>query len=368
MLLAAVAVAEIWVPFDSVQGEGSSLLATVIGVFSCVMLAVRRVWPLASVLAAVIVWPIVFTITPLPVLFWGQFVPLVFAVYSVARHGRGRQSLYGAVAAAALLLFFDFRVAILADPSEVVFHWTVVSLAWFAGRGLRLSEDRAVASALLAAEVETRSREQTLVAIAEERTRIARELHDVVAHSVSVMVVQAGAAEQVVDDDPEFVRSALSTIRTTGAGALDEMRRVVAMLRHPDDAGILDPQPGMASLEDLIDETRAAGLSTELQVEGDLPDLPAGLDLAAYRIVQEALTNVRRHASAASARVVVRFSANALEVEVSDDGVGSSGSLPGHGIIGMRERAALYGGTVECSGGAGPGFRVRAVIPMAVRA
>jgi signal transduction histidine kinase len=138
--------------------------------------------------------------------------------------------------------------------------------------------------------VEAAAREGTLVAVAGERARIARELHDSVAHSVGVMVVQAGAAEQVVEDDPEFARRALGTIRSTGSGALTEMRRLVTMLRDPQTAGDLAPQPGVASLPSLVEAERQSGLEVDLQVSGPRPDLPAGLDLTAYRIVQEALS------------------------------------------------------------------------------
>lgn len=363
--LAAVAIAEIWVPFESRQGEGSSVLATVVAVLSCALLAIRRVWPLLPMVTALIL-PVVFTASALPVLFWGQFVPLLVAVYSVARHGRGRQSLYGAVAAAGLLLFLDLTVELLSTPSEIVFHWSVVTLAFLAGRGLRISEGRAVEAALTAAAVESASRERTLAAVAEERARIARELHDVVAHSVTVMVVQAGAAEQAADSDPAFVRSALGAIRTTGAGALGEMRRVVAMLREPDASSTLEPQPGIASLPALIEEARAAGLPTELHVHGDERTLPAGLNLAAYRIVQEALTNVRRHASASCAEVSVRLTGDCLEIEVRDDGSGMTDEEPhvGHGLIGMRERAAMYGGELHAGSEPDVGFTVRAVLPL----
>ena len=182
------------------------------------------------------------------------------------------------------------------------------------------------------------------------------------------MVVQAGAAEQVVDDDPDFVRSALGTIRSTGTGALGEMRRVVAMLREPDGAGTLEPQPCTAGLSALVDEARAAGLQAQLRVEGDERRLPLGVDLAVYRIVQEALTNVRRHAFASSADVLVRLSEDSVEVEVSDDGRGARRDAPsaGHGLIGMRERALLYGGQLEALSRPGHGFTVRASLPLGV--
>jgi signal transduction histidine kinase len=203
-----------------------------------------------------------------------------------------------------------------------------------------------------------------LGAIADERSRIARELHDIVAHAVSVMVVQAGAAEQVVDDDPAFARQALASIRSTGADALGEMRRVVAMLRDDSD-GPLRPQPGLDGLSALAEEARQAGLDVSVTVQGKPHLLPAGLELAAFRIVQEALTNVRRHSGASAAAVTLDYTDAAVVVQVRDDGSGGHESTEGHGLIGMRERAALYGGRLETVPSAGQGFTVRAELPVA---
>jgi len=366
MIVAALGVAEIWLPLPSVMGSGSKVASTLVVVLVCVVLAFRRRWPLPVACIVLFTWPVVFTIEPLLVLFWGQFAPMAVAVFSVARHGRGREPAYGAVAGVTTLLFFDLNVEVLQDAGEIFFHWMVFTIAWSFGWGLHVMERRAKDSLQRAIDVEVTSAERTMAALVEERTRIARELHDVVAHSVSVMVVQAGAAEQVVNEDPEFVRAALHTIRTTGAGALSEMRHVVAMLRENDETGELTPQPGIASLSGLVADARVGGLDVSLVVEGDSRPLPVGLDLAAYRIVQEALTNVRRHAEATSAAVVLRYGENDVELEVRDDGNGvPSGSSPvvGHGLIGMRERATLYGGRLETV--SGNGFMVRAVLPLA---
>jgi signal transduction histidine kinase len=254
-------------------------------------------------------------------------------------------------------------VDLLQSPGELIFHWGVVTIAYLAGHGLRVSEDRAVASGARAAEVERSARERAQAAVADERARIARELHDIVAHSVSVMVVQAGAAEQVALEDPEFARRALGTIRETGTGALAEMRRVVAMLRAPD-AADLSPQPGVGSLPALVEAARESGLDVSLTVDGHRPHLPAGLDLTAYRIVQEALTNVRRHSASDRAEVAIEFGSDALTISVLDDGPARhDGTEPGHGLLGMRERVALFGGRLEAARH-GPGFAVRAVLPL----
>ena len=367
LLLAAIAVAEIWVPLPSVMGEGSQVLSTVVVVVVCGVLALRRTAPLVTALVALLTWPVLFAVTPVLVLFWGQFVPMAVGVFSAARYGTGRQPWYGAAAGAGTLLFFDLRVEVLQDASEIVFHWMVFVVAWSFGWGLSRMERRAHESTQRAIAVEVAATERTMAAVVEERTRIARELHDVVAHSMSVMVVQAGAAEQSVEDDPEFARKALAAIRTTGTGALAEMRRVVTMLRDADDIGSLAPQPGVESVPELVEDARRSGLTATLEVEGVSRPLPAGLDLATYRIVQEALTNVRRHAAATAVTVVLRYGDDDVEVEVRDDGRGmaAAGAPAGHGLIGMRERAALYGGRLETASALGAGFVVRAVLPVA---
>jgi signal transduction histidine kinase len=294
------------------------------------------------------------------VLFWGQFVPIVVALYSVARHGTNRQGLYGAGTGALALLFFDLRVAALNSPSEIVFHWMVSIVAWSLGRFVRSYESRAHAQAARAAQAESAGREQALQAVADERARIARELHDIVAHSVSVMVVQAGAAEKALDD-PEFVRKALDSIRTTGTGALTDMRRVVSLIRDADGPTELQPQPDLAALEQLVEQM---DVPTTLRVEGEERPLSAGIALSAFRIVQEALTNVRRHAHARSAQVSLRYGDDCLEIEVVDDGTGARVAAGGNGLIGMRERVQMYGGTLATTTAPGEGFRVRAVLPM----
>ena len=366
LAVASVGIAEIWVPFTSRQGEGSLLGSTVVVVLSGLALTQRRVHPLASGVAVLACWPVAAILLPLYVLFFGQFVPMGIAVFTLARHGRDRVPVYGAVAAAAALLYVDLFVPELQEPGEIVFHWGVFSLVWGFGFGLRRHEARAEESHRRAVEAEVDAASRAMAAVLEERTRIARELHDIVAHSVSVIVVQAGAAEQMVDEDPELVRRALATIRTTGADALGEMRRVVAMLRDGDEPGALAPQPGVAAMPQLVEGARGEGLDVHLDVQGDPVPLSSGLDLAAYRIVQEALTNVRRHASASQVRVSLVYAPDELRIEVSDDGVGAVDRVAagGHGLVGMRERASLYGGRVEAAPGSGRGFVVRAVLPV----
>jgi signal transduction histidine kinase len=362
LVLAVLGIVEVWAPLSSRQGEGSAVWTTVQVLVVCLPLALRRRRPFAVLVTVVVGLAVLSALAPLYVLFYGQLVPLGVVTFGVARYGRGREPVYGGLLVAAVLLSADLTVTELQGPSEIAFHWGVFVLIWAAGVGLRRQEVRAQRNLQRAIDVEVAAAERTMAAVVDERTRIARELHDIVAHAVSTMVVQAGAAEQVVDDDAEHVRAALASIRTTGADALAEMRRVVSMLRSDGD-GSLSPQPGVSGLTDLVADARRAGLAATLVVDGDRQPLPPGLDLAAYRIVQEALTNVRRHAAASAVRVHLTFTADELRIEVSDDGAGPETPRPGHGLIGMHERAAVYGGTLETEGGAG--FTVRAVLPMA---
>jgi signal transduction histidine kinase len=211
-------------------------------------------------------------------------------------------------------------------------------------------------------------------AVAGERARIARELHDVVAHNVSIIVVQAVAAEDVFDERPDVARKALQTIEATGRDALAELRRLLQTMR-PDEPETGEdgqaPQPGLDHLDTLASTVEAAGLEVVVQREGAAVPLPAGVDLSAYRIVQEALTNTLRHAHATRAEVTVRYAADAVAIEVTDDGAGGAPDPEaggGHGLVGMRERAALVGGTIEIGAPPQGGFRIRAELPLGTRA
>ena len=385
LALAAAGIAEAFGLIESVMGEGSPVVSTVGIVLGAGLLSQRRLHT-ALLPGLFLVWLAigVLTLGQMQSLFWGQLVPFVVALYSLARHGRGRLPWIGAGAAAVALVLADVFLPVLQGVDEIAFHWTVCAIAFAAGWGLRTSEARAVAAAIRANAAETESREQARAAVAEERTRIARELHDILAHSVSVMVVQAGAAEQVVDDDPEYVRRALAAIRVAGTSSLDEVRRVVSLLRESDAADGLAPQPGIAAIGELVAAAEATGLEVDFEVSGTPHEVPPGLGLTAYRIVQEALTNVRKHSDARRARVAVRCEAETLTIEVDDDGTAvaahgvgrtlaaaghaggghAPGRHAGHGLIGMRERTALYGGRLEAAASV-DGFRVRAVIPRA---
>ncbi|MEA2149192.1 MAG: hypothetical protein QOD69_1022 [Solirubrobacteraceae bacterium] len=247
------------------------------------------------------------------------------------------------------------------DVQSFLFAGLLVVTPWLVGRGSRA---RTLRLALLEQEQLQRER----VAVGEERARIARELHDVVAHSVGAMVAQAQGAGRVLDRDPERAREALAAIERTGRNALDEMRRSLGVLRRTDADAPLAPQPGMDAIGALVAQARDSGLQVELVTEGEPAPLPAGIDLSAYRIVQEALTNTLKHAGPVRARVAVRYAAAELELEISDDG--APGRAPaangdGQGLLGMRERVALYGGALEAAHRPEGGFVVRASLPLA---
>lgn len=202
--------------------------------------------------------------------------------------------------------------------------------------------------------------------VEEERLRIARELHDVTAHSLSIIAVQAGAAEKVVERDPQSARTALEAIRLTSKNSLEELRAMLGVLRGEDDDAPLAPAGRLARLPELVASVESSGLSVTLDVDAELGDVPAFADVSAYRIVQEALTNVVRHAKAASVRVAIGRDDDALAIEVTDDGrVDASGTATeGHGIAGMRERVAALGGSFEAGPRPGGGFRVFARLPL----
>jgi signal transduction histidine kinase len=243
-------------------------------------------------------------------------------------------------------------------------------LIWWAaaigvGRGLR---ERQRLVELLRERTATleRDRERDMAdAALEERARIARELHDVIAHAVSLMVVQASAERRLLDPDQWRTADTLETIESSGREALGELRLLLGVLRAHDRER-LAPQPGLDALPELLDEGRRAGHEINVEVEGEPVRLPAGLDLTAYRIVQEGLTNARKHAPGAAVDITLRWQPTELEIEVADDGPGppTNPNGAGHGMIGMRERASLYGGSIRIEPGAARGFRVLARLPI----
>ena len=243
-------------------------------------------------------------------------------------------------------------------------------LAWSIGRVVRGQEERRAAAERHVVRVEMEREEQARSAVVEERARIARELHDAVAHSVSVMVLQAGGVRRLLGDDParEREREALAGVEEIGRQAVGELHRMLGILRKSDPGAELAPQPSLRRVGELVDQVRAAGLEAALDVQGEPAELAPGLDMSAYRIVQEALTNALRYAPGASVDVTVAYGRD-LTLEIRDDGARArNGHAPpsgsGHGIVGMRERAALFGGELEAGPVAGGGFLVRARLPL----
>jgi signal transduction histidine kinase len=273
-----------------------------------------------------------------------------------------------AVAGLALLIGTNVVIERL-DPKgvwgDVFFSSIFFTVVWTVGLALgqKFAEaDRAKERALHA---EREREERARAAVAEERARIARELHDVVGHSVSVMTVQASGVRRLLRPDQEREREALLVVERTGREALAEMRRMVGVLRRPEEAPALAPQPSLEHLERLVEQARDAGLPVELRVEGAPVELPAGVDLTAYRLVQEGLTNAIKHANATHAEVLVNYSEGAIEVTVSDDGSGvGNGDGGGHGLVGMRERVSVYGGELDAGPQPGGGYRLRARLPV----
>ena len=293
-------------------------------------------------------------------------LPLMVAIYTVATQCAHRTALLAA-AVASLSLFTEMELANVAATIPGAIS-RIATPAFACAVGLWVRARRDYVEQLRETAVRLSHERQLLArqAVAEERVRIARELHDVVAHNVSLMVVQAGAVRETVDP-AHPARPVLESMARTGREALAEMRHMLGVLRLEDtaDGAGRAPQPGVADLGPLIEQARGAGLPVELRVEGTARPLPPGIDLSAYRIVQEALTNTLRHAGPTQARVLLRYRPDALEVRVSDSGRGSAApSSGGHGLVGMRERVALFGGELVAGAVPGGGFAVRAVLPL----
>ncbi|MEU6713426.1 sensor histidine kinase [Nonomuraea sp. NPDC046802] len=369
--VASVALLALYSP-ERLQAEGASVgglrapdaFGAVLVLLACLPVAVRRSWPVAALCAGLA--PEVL----LAVSGYGSAAPSLpglVLLYSVASY-RGLAVALGSL----LLALTAYAVGAMLGPISVA-SWrehmvvaVVLVAVWGAGRNLRLRRAYLEELRDRAQRLERAHAADTRAARAEERSRIARELHDVVAHHVSVMTVQAAAARRVLAADPDLAREALSAVEHTGRMAMSEMRNIVGVLRT-DSRAELGPQPGVQDLPALAEQMREAGLPTRLDVEGEPRPLPAGVDLAAYRLVQEGLTNSLRHAGAgAKAVVTVRHEPGELDVRVEDDGRGTPpvASQPGHGLVGIRERVALYGGILSIGPLPGGGFEVRARFPL----
>jgi signal transduction histidine kinase len=353
--------------FHAMDPLGAALILA-----ASVPIAVRRRWPLRVLLASGT------ATVALSALGYdnGGGIATLFALYTVAAHTERALSLraLGVTAVGILSTIalevdrFDIRLP------NIVASYLVFATVWLIGDNLRTRRAYLAQLDERAMLLEREQSEQAARAVAEERSRIARELHDVVAHHVSVMVVQAAGARRVLDRDPAEAAEALSAVEDTGRQALVEMRRMVGVLRAGRWEDSRSPLPSLDRLDELLTQVREAGLPVELLVDGEPRSLPAGVDLSAYRIIQEALTNSLRHAGRATSRVRLRYGSRDLAITIADDGRGVTaaarepggrqGSDGGHGLVGMRERVALFGGRLEAGPGPSGGYVVSAWLPV----
>jgi signal transduction histidine kinase len=328
-------------------------------------LAWRRRAPLASALVAFGLFPVetaagVSLHTPVfPILL------VMLVLYGVAVYSEQRRALLG-LALPLVALWGALGIQFLRGgehtaPTDVLFISVLVVAPWLVGRAMRGRLSQAEELARRAERLET----ERVRAVADERARIARELHDVIAHSVSVMVVQAGAAEEVLKHRPESAFEPIRAVQETGRQALVEMSRLVGLLRRDGEEVGLSPQPGINAIDALVKQVSDAGLPVDLRVTGTPRRVPLGVDLSAYRVVQEALTNALKHAGDARADVLLHYGDDVLDVHVLDDGPGdANGFAGGHGLVGMRERVVVFGGEFEAGPRPEGGFAVRARLPL----
>jgi signal transduction histidine kinase len=342
---------------------------------SIVLVALTTVpWALLHLAPLAVYSVIVTAVTTLSLLGYQLSMPsassAVVALFLVVIMASLRQAVAaGFVTATALLTVYIASDAVPGLGQKAAI-WAAVSAVWLFGAIVKIYRESAAQAAqraaLFAQDRELRARE----AVTTERTRLARELHDVVGHALNVVVIQAGAAQRVLERKPELAREALASIETAGRQALADVERMLGILRSEQrDGEKLQAQPGLGRLDALARQVTEAGLPVEIRVEGERVGLPSSLDLSAYRLVQEALTNSLKHAGRTQADVTVRYRSDALELEVTDSGRGTAaadadGIEGGRGIPGMRERVAVFGGRLEVGPRPGGGFRVWACLPM----
>ncbi|WP_415948203.1 sensor histidine kinase [Streptomyces sp. KLOTTS4A1] len=363
---------------EAEQGSGEPLAASLVLVLvQCVVVALRRLAPEKMLLLSA-AGGLLQLITDIDVMV-ANFAMLVI-IYTVAtRHvaWARRFALVGGLVAApiAQIRWHETRAGTAGNIFLAAVLTVPFVLAWVLGDSLRTRRAYFAQLEERAARLEKEREAQAKVAVAAERARIARELHDVVAHNVSVMVVQADGAAYVMDQAPDQAKKALETISGTGRQALAEMRRLLGVLRtgEPAEAGEYVPQPDVEQIDELIGQCRESGLTVDFKVEGTPRPLPSGVELTAYRIVQEALTNTRKHGGAhAGASVRIVYFDDGLGLLVEDDGKGAPHELyedggadgRGHGLIGMRERVGMVGGTLDAGPRPGGGFRISALLPL----
>ncbi|MBG0563908.1 sensor histidine kinase [Actinoplanes aureus] len=325
-------------------------------------LTVRRRWPTFAAAASAVLWLAYVSAGYWPVV---NAYAMLLAFYTVAARRPARESLAWVAVSAAGWIYAGLISEGSSMAGVVVQGVAIPLIVWWFGRAAGQLEDRNRRLAEAAAALRDGQAERRRRAIADERVRIARELHDVIAHHLTVVSVQAGLARFVLRSDPATASTALDSVIDTSSEALAEMRRMLGLLRAGrDDERPFTPAPGIAGLGDLIDRVRAAGPAVSLTVTGTPRELSPGPAVAVYRIVQESLTNVLKHAAAANAEVNLHFGADELTVTITDDGHGPGPGAQGQGIIGMDERARLYGGSLTAGPREPRGYTVTAVLPL----
>jgi signal transduction histidine kinase len=331
-------------------------------------LSLRRRAPLAMglVLGVMLVFEESLTTAPAHENIVGGVGAILFALFSLGAHARSLPR--SAAGALAVVMGAMTDVVVEGISGDDFWYWRLIYMggAWGAGYALR---HRRLQVETLSGHAERLQREQEMraaAAVAAERRRLARELHDVIAHNVSVMVVQAGAAAAVLDRDPQRARDPLRSIQESGRQAVVELRRLLGILREGDAELDVAVQPSVRRIDGLVEQMRDAGLDVSVRVEGAPQPLPTSIDLSAYRIVQEGLTNALKHAGASRVEVTIRYAEDVVELEVADDGHGRQGGdgAGGHGLVGMRERVTLFGGAFEAGNRQSGGFALRATLPM----
>ncbi len=358
---------------DGGSNRELDLLGWLLAISQGVLLAFRRKAPVAALI----------TSTVLLIPYWvldyvdpATSIVVLLLLYAAAAHGPRPAAARAAFACGAILVVV-MTIGVFSAEEDlpaiaVVANLVIFGTAWILGDSLRNRRAYLAEVEARAVRAEQDRAADMAQAVQAERDRIARELHDVVAHSVSVMVVQAGAARRVIETHPDQTTESLGIIESTGRSALDELRRLLGVLRDPDANGrtdpALEPQPGAGDIDDLIAQWQQTGLDVRLETSGSATDLPSGIGLTAYRVVQEALTNAMKHAGPAEVVVRVSYRDREVDLEVTDDGrglqPGASELSTGHGLLGMAERVDLFGGSLHAGPRPGGGFRVAATLPL----
>jgi signal transduction histidine kinase len=362
VLAAALLVAaqgELWL------GGYGTPLHTAVAVVGTAPLALRRRFPF-GVLVVVMAALAALTVAGTDFFSYAQLLGMIVATYTVAAHTAALKAWTGLAVAVAVGVANSVRAADSVEAGDVVFPLVLLAGPWLAGRALRLWRSRTAQLQRLTQELAHEREERAALAVAAERARIARELHDVLAQSMNVIVVNAEGAQEALAHDPALAVRPLVKIQETGRAALRETRRMLGMLRAPDESAALGPLPGTADLPELVEGLRDAGPEVRLRVDGTARPLPPAVELSAYRIVQQSLANTLTHAHAGRVDVVLTYEAECLRIDVVDDGRGDGAATAGsgYGLVGMRERAALFGGSLTAGPRPEGGFGVHARLPI----